>query len=52
MAMHIANVPDWTLMVIGRWRSLGFMVYTQQQISLFSMGVSVRMSAKPWFWHL
>ena len=33
-----ANVPDQTLMAIGRWRSLGFMVYIQQQISSFSMG--------------
>ena len=46
MAIHITNVPDQTLMVIGRWRSLGFMVYIQQQISLFSTGVSVRMSAQ------
>ena len=23
MAMHIANVPDQTLVAIGRWRSLG-----------------------------
>ena len=29
MAMHIANVPDRTLVVIGRWRSLGFVVYIQ-----------------------
>ena len=27
MAMHIADVPDQTLMDIGRWRLLGFMVY-------------------------
>ena len=52
MAMHIANVPDRTLMAIRRWRSLGFMVYIQQQISLFSTEVSVCMSAQSWFWHL
>ena len=27
MYMHIVGVPDWTLMTIGWWRSLGFMVY-------------------------
>ena len=27
MAMHIADVPDRTLMAIGRWRLLRFMVY-------------------------
>ena len=26
-AMHIANIPDQTLMAIGRWSSLGFLVY-------------------------
>ena len=49
--MHIAGVPDFTIMAIGRWRSLGFMVYIQQQISSFDTGISVRMSQKPWFWH-
>ena len=52
MAMHLAEVPDRTLMAIGRWRSLGFMVYIQQQISSFSTGVSVKMSQQPWFRHL
>ena len=27
--MHTTGVPDWTLMAIGRWRSLGFMAYIQ-----------------------
>ena len=52
VAMHIVNIPDRTLMAIRRWRLLGFMVYIQQQISSFNTGVSVRMSAQPWFWHL
>ena len=52
MAMHLAEVPDGTLMAIGRWRSLGFMVYIQQQISSFSTWVSVKMSQHPWFRHL
>ena len=52
MAMHLAEVPDQTLMATGRWRSLGFMVYIQQQISSFSTGVSVKMSQQAWFRHL
>ena len=52
MAIHIANVPDLSPMAIRRWCSLGFMVYIQQQIYSFSMGVFVRMSAQPWFQHL
>ena len=51
MAMHLADVPDQTLMAIRRLRSLGFMVYIQQQISSFNAGVSVKMSWQPWFWH-
>ena len=51
-SMHIDGVPDQTLMAIGWWRLLGFIVYIQQQISSFSTGVSVRMSDRPWFQHL
>ena len=32
MATHITGVPDQTLVAIGWWHSLGFMVYIQQQI--------------------
>ena len=42
MVMHIAGVPDRTLMDIGRWCSLGFVVYIKQQISSFSAGVSAK----------
>ena len=52
MSMHLADVPYQTLMDIGRWRSLKFMVYIQQQILSFSTGVSVKMIQHPWFWHL
>ena len=51
MAMHLADVPDRTLVVIGWWILLGFMVYIQQQISSFNAGVSVKMSRQPWFRH-
>ena len=52
MDIHIAGVPDRTLMAIGQWHLLGFMVYIQQQISSFSAGFLVKMSEQPWFWHL
>ena len=41
------DVPDRTIMAIGKWWSLRFMVYIQQQISSFSTGVSFKMSQKP-----
>ena len=50
--MHIAGVPYRNLMAICWWRSLDFMVYIQQQISSFSMGVLIGMSKQPWFRHL
>ena len=49
MAMHIAGVPDQTLLSIGRWRLLVFMVYIQQQISYLSVGILVRMIQKHLF---
>ena len=52
MAKHIARIQDQTLMTIRRWRSLGFMVYIWEQISLFSKGVSFHMIAHPWFQHI
>ena len=50
--MQISAVPDGTVMIIGRWCSLLFIVYIQQHISSFSAGISVCMSQQPWFWHL
>ena len=52
MDMHIEGGPDCICMAISQWRSKGFMVYIQQQISSFSVGVSVRMGQQPWFRHL
>ena len=49
MVMHIVDFPDRTRMTIGRWWSLGFMVYIQRQIPSFNMGFSVKMSHQPWF---
>ena len=51
MSMHLSDVPDRTLLSIVWWRSLGFMVYIQQQISSFSTGVLVKMSRQSSFRH-
>ena len=50
--MHIVGVLDRAIMAIGRWRFLGFVVYTQQYIPSFSTGVSVHTSKHSWFLHL
>ena len=52
MDMQTVGISDQTLIAIIQWRLLLFMVYIQQQISSFSVGVSVRMGKQPWFWHL
>ena len=51
MTTHLVDVPDRTLMAIGRWRLLGFMVYIQQQISLVSASILVKMRRQPRLWH-
>ena len=50
--MGMAGLPDQTLVAIGRRYSLGFMVYIQQQIISFSVGILVHMSKKRWFRYL
>ena len=52
MDVHIVGVLDCTLMAIGWWILLEHMVYIQQYISSFSVGVLVHMSEQPWFRHL
>ena len=52
ISVHIDDVLDQTLMVIGWWHWLVFVVYIQQQILLFSTGILVCMSSQPWFRHL
>ena len=52
MDMHISGVADRTLMAIGWWDFLGFMVYIQQHISSFSAGVTLHMSHQPCFCHI
>ena len=40
MAMYLANVPVFTIMLIGRWSSDAFLLYIRKQIQDFTSGVS------------
>jgi hypothetical protein len=43
MAMYLAGVPVYTIMLIGRWSSDAFLRYIRRQVQEFSAGVSQRM---------
>lgn len=43
MAMYLAGVPVYTIMLIGRWSSDAFLRYIRRQVQEFSAGVSARM---------
>mmetsp|Transcript_28009 Transcript_28009/g.50719 ORF Transcript_28009/g.50719 Transcript_28009/m.50719 type:complete len:105 (-) Transcript_28009:359-673(-) len=49
MAMHLANVPVYTIMLVGRWSSDAFLRYIRKQVQEFSVGISNRMIALPDF---
>ncbi len=43
MAMHLAGVPAFTIMLIGCWSSDAFLRYIRRQVQEFSAGVSSKM---------
>jgi hypothetical protein len=43
MAMYLASVPVYTIMLIGRWSSDAFLRYIRRQVQEFSSGVAARM---------
>jgi hypothetical protein len=43
MAMHLAHVPSYTIMLIGRWSSDAFLRYIRVQVMQFAQNVSGRM---------
>ena len=43
MAMYLAHVPVFTIMLVGRWRSLAFLSYIRKQVDQFTDGVSACM---------
>ena len=38
MAMHLANIPVYTIILIGRWSFDTFLLYTQKQVQEFTQG--------------
>jgi hypothetical protein len=43
MAMYLAGVPAFTIMLIGRWSSNTFLCYIRRQVQELSAGVSSKM---------
>jgi hypothetical protein len=43
MAMYLAHVPVYTIMIVGRWSSNAFLRYIRKQVEMFSHNVSCRM---------
>ncbi len=43
MAMHLACVPVFTIMLLGRWSSEAFLRYIRKQVKEFSSGISDQM---------
>jgi hypothetical protein len=43
MAMYLAGVPVFTIMLLGRWSSDAFLRYICKQVQKFSKGVSQKM---------
>mmetsp|Transcript_26797 Transcript_26797/g.41573 ORF Transcript_26797/g.41573 Transcript_26797/m.41573 type:complete len:325 (+) Transcript_26797:1020-1994(+) len=50
MAMHLAGIPVYMMMLIGRWSSEAFMLYIQKQVRQFACGVTASMiQPRPFF---
>jgi hypothetical protein len=43
MAMYLAGVPVFTIMLLGRWSSDAFLRYIRKQVKEFSRGISSQM---------
>jgi hypothetical protein len=52
MAMHLAGVAVYTIMLIGRWQSDAFMAYLRLQVLQFTHSVSKRMVQVNDFYHV
>jgi hypothetical protein len=52
MAMHMAGVPVYTIMLIGRWSSDAFLVYLRTQVMQFTQHISVRMTKHSDFYNV
>eukprot|EP00957_Ditylum_brightwellii_P152234 11590171-Ditylum_brightwellii.AAC.1 len=47
MAMYLARVPVYTIMLISQWLSDAFLVYIRKQVQDFTKGISSKMLISP-----
>jgi hypothetical protein len=52
MAMYLAGVPIFSIMLIGRWSSLAFLTYIRKQMQEFSFSISSKMIKVQTFKHI
>jgi hypothetical protein len=52
MAMYLAGVPIFSIMLIGRWSSLAFLKFIRKQVQEFSHGISSKMIEVQSFRHI
>jgi hypothetical protein len=52
MAMYLAGVPVFTIMLLGRWSSDAFLRYIRKQVKEFSTGISQKMIINEHFFHV
>ena len=43
MAMHLMEIPIYTIMIIGRWLSDAFLCYIRKQVAQFSQNITKRL---------
>ena len=51
MAMILSGVPNYMVMLIGRWKSDAFLTYVRKQVAEFTKSVSQQMITIPNFFH-
>ena len=52
MWMHLAGVPSYSIMMIGRWSSDAFLLYIRRAVQEFSGGISQKMLNRETFFSL
>ena len=52
MAMYLNDVPIYSIMKIGRWKSTAFLDYIRSQVKEFTLTVSNKMIDTPFFRHI
>jgi hypothetical protein len=52
MAMYLAGVPIFSIMLIGRWTSTAFLKYIQKQVQEFLHGISLKTIKIRFFNHI